>query len=178
MKLSPTTKVFHMLVAFGMISIFALGIYMAETETFSLYPLHKSLGVLILGFALLRAMVRLREGWPKPLGQATKPQLLAAKAVHWGLIISTLLFPISGMMMSGAGGHGVFLFGLEVIAHNADPVSGKAIPLNENLAAIGHEIHELLVPVLISLLVLHIAGAIKHHVIDKDATLTRMFSFK
>jgi len=178
MKLTPTTKIFHLLVALGMIATLILGIYMAENEVFSLYPVHKSLGVLTVIIALLRIAVRIKEGWPKPLGQAGKIQLFAAKAVHWGLMIITVLFPVSGMMMSGGGGHGVFLFGIELVGANMDPVSGRASPLNENLAAIGHQLHELLVPALICLILLHVAGAVKHQVMDKDGTLTRMFSLK
>ena len=178
MKLSHTTKIFHMLIAFGMLMMLALGIYMSETETFQLYPLHKSIGIVILILALIRVAVRIKEGWPQPLTPSSKIQLLLAKAVHWGLIITTVIFPVSGMMMSGGGGHGVFLFGLELIAPNSDPVSGKAIAVNENIAAIGHEMHELLMLVLICLVLLHVAGAIKHQLMDKDGTLKRMFSFK
>ena len=90
----------------------------------------------------------------------------------------TVVYPISGMMMSGAGGHGIYVFGLELVAANYDEVSGKAIPLNEQLASIGHTLHSSLVPVLIALILLHILGALKHHFIDKDQTISRMFSFK
>ncbi|HBY86784.1 MAG TPA: cytochrome b, partial [Colwellia sp.] len=39
-------------------------------------------------------------------------------------------------------------------------------------------LHEALVPVLILLIIIHVAGALKHHIFDKDITITRMFSFK
>ena len=88
------------------------------------------------------------------------------------------MYPASGMMMSGGGGHGITVFGLELLASNHDDISGKTIALNETIASIGHNLHETLVPVLILLIIIHVAGALKHHIFDKDITITRMFSFK
>jgi len=179
MTLSLRTKVLHILIGFSMITLLAVGIYMHETETFALYPLHKSFGVIVLVFALYRVVIRAKEGWPEPLGNSTPAwQLLAAKAVHWCLIISTLVYPLSGMMMSAGGGHGIAVFGLELFASNYDAVTGKAVPINESLASLGHAIHGLLYWVLIPIIVLHVAGALKHHFVEKDDTIKRMFSFK
>jgi cytochrome b561 len=82
------------------------------------------------------------------------------------------------MMMSGGGGHGISVFGLDLVASNYDKVSGDAVALNENIASLGHTLHDSLTSVLIALIVLHVAGALKHHIIDKDQTIKRMFSFK
>ena len=155
----------------------SVGIYMSETKTYWLYDIHKSIGVIIFAFAFVRIALRIKEGWPKPVGVVSAIQLFIAKLVHWGLIISTITYPISGMMMSGAGGHGISIFGLELVAENLD-AAGKALPINESIASLGHEVHEILVWVLIPLIVLHILGAIKHHIIDKDETVTRMFTFR
>ncbi|MCW8863300.1 MAG: cytochrome b/b6 domain-containing protein [Colwellia sp.] len=65
-----------------------------------------------------------------------------------------------------------------MVASNYDQVSGKAIALNEGVASIGHTLHDSLTAVLIAFIVVHVVGALKHHLIDKDATITRMFSFK
>lgn len=48
------------------------------------------------------------------------------------------------------------------------------MPLNATLAAIGHTAHFLIGYTLVAALVLHVLGALKHHLIDKDATLKRM----
>ncbi len=161
-----------------MICLLAVGIYMEETEAFALYPIHKSIGIIILAFAIYRIFVRIMEGWPTPVGNSSALQHAAAKLVHWGLIISTVLFPVSGMMMSGAGGKGLEVFGFELLAKNIDAVTGKTTPINESIAGLGHQIHGTLMWVLIALIVLHVAGALKHHFIDKDETITRMFTFK
>jgi len=178
MELSTTTKCMHLLIAITIICLICVGIYMSNTETFALYPIHKSIGIIVFVLALIRIINRIKEGWPEPIGNAPKIQLLLAKMTHWGLIIMSVVYPMSGMMMSGAGGHGIYVFGLELVAANYDEISGKAIALSEPLASFGHTLHSTLVPVLITLIVLHILGALKHHFIDKDQTITRMFSFK
>jgi polyisoprenoid-binding protein YceI len=48
------------------------------------------------------------------------------------------------------------------------------VPKDEGVAQITATLHFLLQWVLVGALVLHIAGALKHHVIDQDATLRRM----
>lgn len=174
-KLSLTTRLLHSIIGFGMIAMIALGIYMSETEQFDLYDIHKSFGVLVFLLALGRVIWRFNKGWPETIVDSPKWQLLAAKFTHWALLLSTMLYPISGMMMSGSGGHGIYLFGLELIGSNYDPVTNKAIALNGSLAGLGHEIHGSITYFIIAIIVLHIAGALKHHVIDKDATVNRMF---
>jgi cytochrome b561 len=151
---------------------------MSDNEVFALYPLHKSVGVIVFIFAMLRIFIRIKEGWPQAIGNAPTAQLFMAKLVHWGLITLTALYPASGMMMSGGGGHGISVFGFEILASNYDEVTHKAVALNETIASIGHTLHEALMGVLIFLIVVHVAGAVKHHIIDKDETITRMFSFK
>lgn len=98
-----------------------------------------------------------------------------AKAVHWILIVGTALFPISGLMMSVAGGNGLGVFGIELIARNPNPDNpARALPLNETLAELGSTLHSILVPIMVISIALHILGAVKHHLFDKDVTISRM----
>jgi len=161
-----------------MIFLLAIGIYMSETETYILYGIHKSIGLIILIFALYRVFVRVKEGWPKPVGTVSTLQQLLSKTVHFGLIITTLLFPASGILMSIAGGYGAAIFGLPFIPANIDPNSGEAIAISPALNTLGHNIHEQLTWILIPLITIHVIGALKHHYIDKDETIKRMFSLR
>lgn len=174
-QFSKITVALHWLVALGMVALLSVGIFMAETETYFLYPIHKSIGVLMFGLILARVVWRLINGWPVPVGDYQHWEHVLAKLIHWVLILGTLLMPISGMLMSGAGGHGIAVFGFELLAMNPDPNDAHAvIALNKTLAGLGHEIHEWLAYILIASIALHIAGALKHHVLDKDGTLRRM----
>ncbi|MCF6287932.1 MAG: cytochrome b [Proteobacteria bacterium] len=173
LTLTKTTIVLHWLVGITVITMIAVGIYMSEYEVWALYPIHKSIGIIIFVFILYRFIRRMKRGWPQPVSQYQKHEIILSKIIHWVLIIGTLMFPVSGMLMSGAGGHGLSVFGLELLASNYS-ATGEAIALNSTLAGLGHEVHEILVNVMIGAIVLHIAGAWKHHLVDKDNTLKRM----
>ncbi len=173
LTLTKTTIVLHWLVGLTVITMISVGLYMSEYEVWDLYPIHKSMGIIIFAFILYRFIRRMKRGWPQPVSQYQKHEIILSKIIHWVLIIGTLMFPISGMMMSGAGGHGLSVFGLELLASNYS-ATGETIALNSTLANLGHEVHGLLVYIMIGAIVLHIAGALKHHLVDKDNTLKRI----
>ena len=172
-KLTLTTIILHWLVGLTVIGLIAVGLYMSENEVWSLYPIHKSIGAIIFVFILIRVIYRIKQGWLEPVSQYQSWEIALSKIIHWVLLLGTLMFPISGLIMSGAGGHGIYVFGLELLASNYS-AAGEAIAINASMAELGHKIHELLPWVLIPAIVLHIAGAWKHHLVDKDATLKRM----
>jgi cytochrome b561 len=172
-KISTMGIFLHWLVGLTMMGLIAVGLYMAENDIEGLYPIHKSIGVILFVFIVFRVIRRIMRGWPKAVGNYQKWELLLSKLVHWILIIATLMFPISGMMMSGAGGHGISVFGLELLASNFD-AAGEAIPLNATLAGLGHETHEILGELILYVIGLHIIAALKHHFIDKNRSLLRM----
>lgn len=173
--LSSTTLLLHWIVAVGMIFLTALGIYMEEFHVEQLFDIHISLGVLILLVVVPRLIWRYKNGWPVPAGHYTQMEHLAGKVVHWLLLLATLLMPLSGILMAVAGGYGLHLFGIELVAETPDPNNPEeALALSPALAQLGEAIHGLggiLLPVAIAL---HIVGALKHHVVDKDETLRRM----
>ena len=161
-KFSATTICLHWVVGLSVIGLLAVGIYMENMEAYALYPLHKSFGVIIFFIALARIIWRIRNGWPTPAGQHEHWERLLARTTHWVLIIGTVLMPISGFLMSSLGGHGVSVFGLELVPANPDP------------AGFAHETHFVAGVAMIVALLAHVGGALKHHVMDKDGTLRRM----
>lgn len=175
--LSGTTKILHMVIAFSIIALLAVGIIMSEFELFALYDIHKSVGAIVFVLALIRVAWRIKKGWPSDISEMSKLQHVIAKAIHWMLIITTVLYPLSGLMMSIGGGHGLTVFGLEIVAETMD-AAGEAIPVNAVVGGLGHNIHGLMTYFVIAAIVLHVAGALKHHIVDKDDTIRRMFSFK
>lgn len=172
-KLSTTTVALHWLVGVMMISLLAVGIYMEEFEVYSLYPIHKSMGVLILLLVIPRVIHRIRSGWPEPAGQYTAVEQWLSKIMHYTLIIATLMLPLSGMLMSGMGGRGIYVFGLELMSANLD-AAGEVVAINKSLAGLGHSMHGWGGNILLVAIPLHIVGALKHHFMDKDGTLRRM----
>jgi cytochrome b561 len=174
-KLSATTVALHWIIALTIIGLIAVGLYMKETETLALYPLHKSVGVIIALFILARIVWRIKQGWPEPASDYARHEQLLSKTIHWVLIIGMVLMPISGMMLSGYGGYGIAVFGFELVPNNFifEP-EFKVIPFNKPLSDIGYAAHPIIGYVMIAAISLHLAGALKHHMIDKDGTLRRM----
>ena len=174
-KFSKITVSLHWLVAILFIGLMAVGLYMTEFKAYSLVPIHKSFGAILLLIAIARVVWRYLNGWPKPAGQYTSIEHLLAKVMHWTLIIGMLLMPISGIVMTLSEGRGLYVFGLELVANFPDPENArKMIVQNESLATIGESIHEIGANVMLLAIGLHLVGALKHHIIDKDGTLRRM----
>lgn len=177
--LSLTTRLQHWSVALLMIALTLLGYLMVKFEIWDLYALHKSLGVIALVLILPRAMIRLGKGWPAPVRQYPVYEALAARAIHWGLLISTLLIPISGLCYSAAAGRGVAIFGWFIIPMNPDLNDpDNVIPYSESIRDIAHTLHVYLPYIMLALLLVHIVGALKHHLLDRDNTLLRMVGRK
>lgn len=168
--LSKPTIALHWLTGLAFIAVFGLGIYVEgmerSPEKFELLGTHKSLGLIVLVVALARLVWRLMEGQIKSVAKLTKAQELGAKAIHWMLLLATLAMPLSGIAMSIGGGRAIDLFGLELIA------AGDKV---EWLGSLGGTIHGASVNLIAIALLLHVGAAIKHQVIDKDGTLSRMF---
>lgn len=174
-NLSLATRSLHWIIAIGFIALTAVGIYMANAEDGSLYPLHKSVGIILFVIILLRVVWRVKQGWPAPMGEYQKIEQVLAKITHWALILGSVAMPITGMGYSGFSGHGFGIFGLTLLQSNPDPDNfDDVIPYNELLSTISEQAHEIIGYTLAIFIVLHILGALKHHFLDKDRTLLRM----
>lgn len=174
-KLSHLTIALHWIVGITIIGMLGLGLYMDLTQTYSLYSIHKSVGVCIFLIIILRVIWRIYNGWPAPASQYKKWEQRLSKIVHYTLLIGTVLIPFSGMTMSAMGGHGIMVFGFELFPRHNDMLNpGEVIPINAGLAKAGSFLHEWVSYVIIVALALHISGALKHHIIDGDGTLKRM----
>lgn len=174
-KLSNTTVALHWVVALGMLSLATMGVYMTRTETWGLYEIHKSIALLLLPLCVLRAAWRLRQGWPQPTSVYTRWEQRMAKLVHVGLLACTLLMPLTGMLFSGASGHGFGVFGWVLLTPNIDPAHpGEVLDLSETWSQIGQASHSLLGYLMLAMVSLHALGALKHHLLDGDRSLLRM----
>jgi cytochrome b561 len=174
-KFSPITITLHWLIAISIVCLLIVGFYMATAEVWSLYPIHKSFGIVVFVLAIVRILWRIKNGWPIPVRDYPAWEHKLAVLTHWILIIGTVVMPLSGFIFSGAGGYGVEVFGLTIAPSNPDPVNpGHVIPFNKEMSDGGHEVHELVGLMMAGVILLHVAGALKHHIIDKDRTLLRM----
>lgn len=171
--LGKTEIALHWIVGIGMIILMAVGLYIENAEARSLMPLHKSFGIALFAFILLRVVIRIRKGWPETASKGKAWEHILARVVHWVLILGTLAMPISGMLGSIFGGRGLSLFNLDLIAANLGS-DGRPVAISETLAGIAGGMHGLVANVLIAAILLHVAGALKHSFAGHDATLKRM----
>jgi len=154
------------------------GLYMVELEGSSeLYLWHKAIGVVIAFPILVRIIWRIHVGFPTPVSPQATWAEYAAKSTHLVLLIGTFLMPLSGFLLSALGGYGVYLWGGELVARRGDPLDlEKVIPINGTISSLGHSLHHWIGYAILAALFLHVIGALKHHFIDKDRTLTRMLN--
>ncbi|MDX1352937.1 MAG: cytochrome b [Thiomicrorhabdus sp.] len=159
----------HWLSAVLFIGLIALGIYMHEMEKgperIEMYQLHKSLGIGLFMLMMLRLVWLKISPNPEQLSQ-NKFEHILGHAVKGILYLAMIMMPISGWIMSTTGGHDVSFFNLFTL-----PV---LIGENEMIHEIAEEVHGTAGYLLIAVILLHVAGALKHHLVYKDVTLLRM----
>lgn len=162
----------HWLTALAVFILFGVGLWMTDMDYsdpwYRTAPhLHKSFGVLLVGLVIMRLAWRWYSPPPAPLAQHRPWEKRLAKSVHGLLyLIMLLMFP-AGYLITTAKGQG-----LEVFNWFEIPSLINGIDNLEDLAA---QVHEILAYTLIALVILHALGAVKHHLVDKDSTLKRIF---
>ena len=163
----------HWISAALFIALIALGIYMHELpkspEKFELYDLHKSLGIGLFVLMMLRLIWLKISPNPEQISH-TKFERILGHAVKGILYLAMILLPISGWIMSNSGGHEVAFFDFFVLP--------QIVGENETIHQISEAIHGTAGPLMIIIVLLHIAGAFKHHFVYKDETLKRMLGKK
>ena len=130
---------------------------------------HKSVGITILGLAILRLLWR----WANPtpdLPDTLKPyERVLAKITHVGLYIVLFAMPITGWLMSSARGFPVSWFNLFQLP--------DLVPKNKAVFDAMLATHSALQWVLYTIVALHVLAALKHHFMLKDNVLRRMLPF-
>lgn len=174
-RFSHITIALHWTVALSILSLIGFGIYMVQTESWPLFHIHKSVGLLVFVLIIARVVWRIKQGFPEPVGELNKLEHMAALWMHRLLLACTVLMPLTGMLYSGASGNGFGIFSVEIFPANPlRDASGMAVPFNAQLASLGQNLHDALGYTLLALIILHIAAALKHHFLNKDRTLNRM----
>lgn len=129
---------------------------------------HKSIGMTILGLALIRVLWRLFNA-PPPLPQAMPTwQMHVSNTAHIALYGFLFALPLTGWLMSSAKSYSVSWFNLFVFP--------DLIAASESNAERLETMHKWLGEALLVLAVIHFLAALKHHFIDKDSVLSRMAS--
>lgn len=165
---APAVKALHWIVAALVAAMAGVGWYMMSIEHDPggprLFALHKSVGLVFLVLMLVRIAVRAAN--PRPPLPTSMPrwQILLSTATQMGLYLLLLLMPLTGYLGASYSKSGVPFFGA------ATPRWAVA---NHDMAERFFDLHSTLIWIIVALVVLHVAGALKHLLMDKD----RVFQF-
>lgn len=139
----------------------------------ALIGFHKSTGILVIALTLGRILWRLTHR-PPPLPGSVKPwEKGLAHLTHWSLYLLMIAMPLTGWLMTSAGKR---KYPLDFYA--VFPIPYLPVAQNEAAARSYAERHELLGWIALALLVLHVGGALKHLLLDRDNTVYRMLPWR
>ncbi|HEY7787091.1 MAG TPA: cytochrome b [Casimicrobiaceae bacterium] len=129
------------------------------------YLVHKSIGVTIFLLTSLRLAWRAVHPHPQPVPMPAW-QRRSAVAAHALLYLLLLVIPISGWLYSSATGVQVVYLGVIPLPNLVakDKALGDALLI----------VHITLNSALFAVVCIHVAAAIRHHFVDRDAVLARM----
>lgn len=165
------TITLHWLTTLAVFGLFGLGLWMVELTYYDAWyqkgpNLHRSVGILLFIVTAFRLLWRLFDGRPDELPQHKGWERLAAKMMHIALYLLLFAAMLSGYFISTADGRPISVFGWFEVPATLHGIDGQ-----EDVAG---AVHLGLAITLIALALMHAGAALKHHIIDKDRTLTRI----
>ncbi len=169
-RYSPAMQAFHWLTAALMLAILPLAWVMVSLPDGApgqdlLYTLHKSVGVTVLALVAVRLAWRAtRPVVPPELPGTPRWMALAGRANHWLLYAILFIMPVSGYVMSSAGGYQVSYFGLFPL-----PV----LPVGKATAGVARNAHLLVQWAVYALVALHLSATAWHVAVRRDGLLER-----
>jgi cytochrome b561 len=168
-RFTRTARWLHWILAALIVFMLGLGWTMMAMEeepgAESLFSLHKSLGLCVLVLVAVRLSWRLAHPVAPLPDYVPAWQKKLATATEWSLYACMVAMPVLGYLGASHQKHPPRFFGL--------PTPAWAQP-DRDMAERLFELHGLVAWVLTALIVLHVAGALKHIVIDKDTVFRRM----
>jgi cytochrome b561 len=163
-------RIAHWLLAVLIIGALTVGFIMTDMDATNplkreLYGMHKSFGMLILALVTIRFGIRLVSKIPPYPKELKRRDILLSHAVVVLLYCLMFIMPVSGYIMSTAGGYGVKFFGISVPS-----LISKDLALS-NFARL---LHNYAGYIFATAIILHLLGTLKHYFIEKVNLLERL----
>ncbi|MEG3125859.1 cytochrome b [Sphingomonas sp. GB1N7] len=179
-RYTKTAMLFHWVIALGILANVALAWvwpYLADEKVRPAIDTHKSIGVTLLGLAVLRVLWRFARTPPAYPASYKGWERTASHVVHWGLYLIIFAMPLTGWIMDSAykdaASHPMHWFGTFEF-----PRIGFIMTLDPALRDKVHDgfgaAHGLLQWLLYLLVLVHVAGALKHQM-EGEKELQRMW---
>ena len=169
---TATAKFLHWLIAIAVFAQISLGLWMIGIPKSPpgirvyWFNMHKSIGITIGVLVLLRLLWRFTHPAPPLPGTVPAWQRIAAKANHILLYVCMIVMPVSGYLGSSFTKFPIIYWGMRL------PHWGWESPALKELMS---QVHFVTVITFITLIAIHIAGALKHLLINRDGVFQRMW---
>lgn len=163
----------HWAVALAVIGLCVVGLLMQELPAsptkIKIYALHKSVGITVLALVILRLLWRLVDRRPPHPASMPRWQRTLSALTHGLLYALLLAMPLSGWLYNSASNFALRWFNLFSIP----PLTGP----DPAIKAWAQDLHSIGFYTLGLLFALHVGAALRHHYVERDATLRRMLPF-
>jgi cytochrome b561 len=170
---STVARFFHWSTAVLILAMFVLGwlavSYPLSPTKLKLFNWHKSLGLFVLAWVLLRLLWRLTHPAPALPAELSPAERWAARLSHGGLYCLMIAMPASGWVINSAADFPLKWFGLFAVPQLVAP--------DEALQDVAEAAHFTMFWALLVLIILHTAAALHHHFVRKNNVLRRMLPF-
>jgi cytochrome b561 len=168
-KYKPIAMFLHWLLAIVLIGQIGLGVWMGDIpkgtpERAYFFNLHKSIGMVIALFILWRIAVRIKNT-PPALPPLPNWERILAKASHHLLYACMVILPLTGYIGSNFTKYGIKFFGYQIAPWG---------PENKAIYEVLNTTHSVTGNVMIAIILIHVAAALKHWLFDKDTVMQRM----
>ena len=165
------SKSLHWLIAALILALTALGWWMVDLGYYDPWYhgsllWHKSLGICVALFVLLKFIWRWVSPAPQAQATLTSFERTGSHLVHLSLILAMLVIPVSGYLVSSSEGAAIEIFNWFDLP--------ALIPINDQSRDIAIDIHYYFAYGTLALVILHATAALKHQFIDGTGTLKRM----
>jgi cytochrome b561/polyisoprenoid-binding protein YceI len=149
----------------------------ATGSVFTVFQIHKTVGLTILALTLARIIWRLANPAPALPDGMSRIERFAASITHLGFYAFLIAVPLSGWAMASVSPTGVptFFLLMDVLPFAHLPLLGDAgLTERHSAEAFLKSVHYYLALAMGLLIVLHVAAALKHQFIAKDNLIARM----
>lgn len=143
--------------------------YPMSPTKIQLFNWHKSLGLAVLAWMVLRLAWRLTRPAPPLPAAMSRLERAIAHATHAALYALLIAMPLSGWVINSAADFPLKWFG----GFRVPAITGP----DERVQAMAETVHYVLFWLIALLVVLHAAAALHHHFIRRDDVLRRMLPF-
>ena len=159
----------HWVMALVIFGLFGLGVWMTGLDYYDAWyhrapELHKSVGMLLLFMLVFRILWRFIN--TRPALDGLRWERIAALTMHRLQYLLMIVISLSGYLIPTGEGRGVDVFGWFTVP--------ALFEFDKRQADFIGWVHRVSAWTLVILALLHAAAALKHHIVDRDSTLTRM----